>query len=310
MDRTEYEQFANFIYNEELDRIRTQTRDNIPEFYTQSVLGMTLLKDSLENFSDKILDILYTYELTEQDFDFQRNLQNTKMEIMQKLNSWNESTIKDIQFNKTWDIILNPNNLNEGEFATCNVSISPEENKFTFSGQSGSVSYDKNKVFVFENRDRDKSNLNDKYRTRNSHSNFSLEKKDVFKLYSDPDLEDITTTKDSKILKEYAGYLLRKFMLSLSFPLDSNNKSIHSNFKTANILENMNFMQHVLQVCDKNKINKEVLESEVFKSQLIGKKFTDNLITDLKEAIDITFLSNDIDLRIPEIQVVKPKFNL
>lgn len=310
MDRTEFDQFADFIYNEELDRIRTKTRDNIPDFYTQSVLGMTLLKKSIEDFSDKILNIIDSCEGIEPEFDFHRNLHNTKMEIMQKLNAWNESTIKDIQIDKTWNIILKPNNINEGEFATCNVNISTEENKFNFSGQSGSVSYDKNKVFVFENRDRDKFNLNDEYRTRNSHSNFSLEKKDVFQLYSNPDLEDITITKDSKILKEYAGYLLRKFMLSLSFPLDSNNKAMHSNFNTANIVENMNFMQHVLQVCNKNGVNKEVLESEIFKSQLIGKKFTDNLITELKEAIDVTFLSNDIDLRIPEIQVVKPKFNL
>lgn len=310
MDRTEYNQFADFIYNEELDRIRTKARDNIPEFYTQSVLGMTLLKKSIEEFSDKILNIIDSCEVIEPEFDFHRNLQNTKMEIMQKLNAWNESIIKDIQFDRTWNIILKPNNLNEGEFSTCNVNISPEENKFNFSGESGSVNYDKNKVFVFENKDRDKFNLNDEYRMRNSHSSFSLEKKDVFNLYSDPDLDDITVTKDSKILKEYAGYLLRKFMLGLSFPLDNNNKNIHSNFKTANILENMNFMQHVLQVCDKNKIDKKVLESEIFKSQLVGKKFTDNLITELKEAIDITFLSNDIDLRILEVKNEKTKFTI
>lgn len=309
MRKSEIEQFRDFIYNEELDRIRTKTRDQIPEFYTNSILGMTLLKDSIEIFSNKILDIIEMYSDLDSDLNFYKALNDTKMEVMQKMNAWNDSTINKIQFEKSWHIILKTNNINKEEFSTCVVSISKNKNEFLFSGEMGSIKYNDKKVFIFENRNREKSN-NDPYVQKNSHATYALEKKDVFQVEVDNNLENITMSTDDKYLQEYAGYLLRKFMLSLSFPLDSNNKAIHSNFNTANILENMNFMQHILEVCDINKIDKKILESEIFKSQLIGKKFTDNLITELKEAVDITFLSNDIDLRIPEIQVVKPKLNI
>lgn len=299
-------QFKSFIYNEEINRIKTKTRDEIPSFYTKSILGMTLLKENLEMFSEKIIKLITESE--EEKFNFNKIYHENNIEFSRKFDLWNQSTISSIYVNKDWVINLKIPTEETIDFMSGRLNINKDKKNFTIEGSKGSIIYNENlNLFIFQNKDRDNENkLDSEYRNHNNLTKYP-EKKELLEVYN---LSNVEEDYDILYLEDYAEYLLKKYMLSIIFPIEIAQKNIESNFKASNILENINQMQKIFKTCIDNKIDTKILESEIFSSNLIGKKITENLINELKEAVDITFLANDIDLNTKEKNNIKEQFKI
>lgn len=272
--------FYNFIFNSMIEDVSYKTITK--ETFLKSFLGSHLLEASIEKACDKIIDLL-DKEL------FEKELQKNKINLLTEINNIENVFFKKIDFDYSVDIELATKSLNSNSGFEGRLFVKNDEIKFKLFNNKMYLKYDmEDENILVYNHDKDIYKKIEDYNDKNYEIDYKIDKRPTFN-----SVKPESSTQQLTI-HEYVESLKNEFFYALECQLNKENL----NFNPNNIIKNIKNIQNVVKVANEKKYPlKQIFGNDIFKNLLINQSITTNLDSEFQQAIDMTFVAYDLDLK-------------
>lgn len=272
--------FYNFIFNSMVEEMHLKTITN--ETFFKSFLGSHLLETSIEKACDKIIDLI------DKDL-FEIELQKNKVNLLSEINNIENIFIKKLGFDYSVDIELGTNSLKSNSGFEGGILIKNNEIKFNLHNNKMYLKYDtEDENILIYNHDTDIYKKIKDYNDNTSILDYKIDKRPTFN-----SVKQEKATQQLKI-HEYIENIKNEFFYALECQLNKEDLKFNPN----NIIKNIKNIQNIIKVANEKKYPlKQIFGNDIFKNLLINQSITANLDSEFQQAIDMTFVAYDLDLK-------------
>lgn len=272
--------FYNFIFNFMVEEMSFKTITK--ETFLKSFLGSHLLETSIEKACDKIIDLI------DKDL-FEIELQKNKTNLLSEINNIENIFIKKVGFDHSVDIELGTNSLKSNSGFEGDILIRNNEINFKIFNDKMYLKCDiEEENILIYNHDKVIYKKIENYNDEKYVIDYKIDKRPTFNSVKQED-----ATQQLRI-HEYVENLKNEFFYALECQVNKEDLKFNPN----NIIKNIKNIQNIVKVANEKKYPlKQIFGNDIFKNLLINQSITANLDSEFQQAIDMTFVAYDLDLK-------------